>query len=173
MTDLCSPSAARGVVEEFDLRTRRPPVGVAVLEVVGEVDGLTAPLLLEAARNELEAGSRALVLDLAGVSFCSARCLGTLVEVRRLAEEHAATVRVDRPSTKVRRTADLVHAHDVIDGPAPLDAVPGPTGGVPSAGDTRPPQSAAPGTVGYRRGRAHPGPRPPSRQEGLAGDRER
>jgi anti-sigma B factor antagonist len=118
MTVQCSPSTAHGVVEEFDLRTRRPATGVAVLEVVGEVDGFTAPLVLEATRNELEAGARALVLDLAGVSFCSARCIETLVEVRRLAEGHGATVRCDRPSERVRRTADLVHARDVIDGPA-------------------------------------------------------
>ena len=119
VTDLDSSFSARGAAEEFGLYTCRPSSGGVVLHVVGEVDGHTAPLLLDAARHELEAGSRALVLDLAGVSFCSARCIGTLVEIRRLAEGHRAAVRIVRPSEKVRRIADLVHARDVIDGPAP------------------------------------------------------
>jgi hypothetical protein len=58
MTDLCSPFATRGVLRGFDIHTRRPSTGHIEMEVVGEVDGLTAPLLLEVARDELEAGSR-------------------------------------------------------------------------------------------------------------------
>ncbi len=156
MTDLCSPFPGRGVVEEFGIHTRRRSTGFVVLEVVGEVDGFTAPLLLEAASNELEAGCRALVLDLAGVSFCSARCIGTLVEVRRLAEGHGATVRIARPSATVLRTANLARARDVIDGSAPLDAPPGPRAGGELAGDARTPRCAAPGTVGRRRGMRPP-----------------
>jgi anti-sigma B factor antagonist len=118
VTDLHS-SSARGAGEQVGIHRRRSSAGGVVLRVVGEVDALTAPLLLEAARHELEAGSRALVLDLAGVSFCSARCIGTLVEIRRLAQGYGATVRITRPSDTVRRIADLVHARDVIDGSAP------------------------------------------------------
>jgi anti-anti-sigma factor len=157
MTDLCSsPSGARGVVEEFQLRTRRPSIGVAVLEVVGEVDGLTSPLVLEAARVALEAGARALVLDLAGVSFCSARCIGTLVEIGRLAEGHGATVRIDRPSGRVRRTADLVHARDIIDGSAPLGASTAPTPGEHPSREATTSRRAARGTVERRTGARTP-----------------
>jgi anti-anti-sigma factor len=150
MTDLCSRLSTHGVVEGFDIRTRRPWTGGVVLEVVGEVDGLTAPLLVEAARAELDAGSRPLVLDLAGVSFCSARCVGTLVEVRRLAEGHGARVRIARPSEKVRRAADLVQARDVLDGSTPLGALPGSAAGGQPAGDTRTSRSVPVGTVGAR-----------------------
>jgi anti-sigma B factor antagonist len=142
MTDQCSPSTS-GVVEDFELRTRRCATGV-VLEVVGEVDGFTAPLLLDAARSEFEVGARTLVLDLAGVGFCSVRCLGTLIEIRRLAEGSGATVRIVRPSDKVRRTAELVDAHDVIDSPAPPGALRGPTPGGQAADRSRtPPPGAA------------------------------
>jgi anti-sigma B factor antagonist len=119
VTDLSSSFSACGADEQFDIHACRPSTGGVVLHVVGEVDTSTAPLLLEAARHELEAGAHALVLDLAGVSFCSARGIGTLVEIRRLAAWYGALVRVARPSDKVRRTADLVHAHDVLDGSVP------------------------------------------------------
>jgi anti-sigma B factor antagonist len=99
------------------VRQRRLPPDHVLLEVVGEVDLLTAPRLLEAASVELHAGCRALVLDLAGVGFCSVRGLGTLVEIRRLADRHDARVRVDRVSPTVRRVADLVRAREVVDGP--------------------------------------------------------
>jgi anti-anti-sigma factor len=90
-----------------------------VIEVVGELDVVTASSLLDAATSELEAGCRALVLDLAAVSFCCARGVGALAEIRRLARAHGAVVRVARASDQVRRTAELVRAHDAVDGPAP------------------------------------------------------
>ncbi|MDF2977156.1 MAG: hypothetical protein K0S40_1884 [Actinomycetospora sp.] len=87
-----------------------------MIEVVGELDVVTSSSLLDAARSELEAGCRALVLDLAEVSFCCARGVGALTEIRRLATAHGAVVRVARASDRVRRTAELVGAPDVVAG---------------------------------------------------------
>src|SRR3954453_21026568 len=91
------PSAVPGLGQEFGIRPRLRSVGVAVVEVAGEVDVLTAPVLLETARNQLAAGCHTLVLDLAGVSFCSARGIGALVELGHLAEQHEAVVRLVHP----------------------------------------------------------------------------
>lgn len=138
MTDLCLPSTGSALVD-FALRARRSAAGV-VLEVVGEVDVLTAPLVLEAARHEIACGARALVLDLAEVSFCSARCLGTIIDVRRLAERHGASACVARASDEVRRIAGLARARELVDAPA-----------AQAAPAVRPSWCAAPPTVGRRR----------------------
>jgi anti-sigma B factor antagonist len=92
-----------------------------MVEVAGEVDVLTAPVLLETARNQLAAGCHTLVLDLASVSFCSARGIGALVELRHLAEQYEAVVRLVHPSEQVLRIADLTHTREVIEGGAPRD----------------------------------------------------
>ena len=128
MTDACSPSPARSGAPDFGVHPRWRSTDTVVLEVVGEVDLLTASSLLEAARDEFDGGCRSLVLDLAGVSFCSARCIGTLVEIRQLAQGQGATVRFAHPSHEVRRIADRTLFRDVIDADAPLDARPAPAG---------------------------------------------
>jgi anti-anti-sigma factor len=106
-----------GLLEVTGVRCRRS-AGAAEIEAVGELDVVTASSLLDAATSELEAGCRALVLDLAEVSFCCARGIGALTEIRRLAAGHGADVRVARASDRVRRTAELVGVRDVVDGPA-------------------------------------------------------
>ncbi|MHC1560780.1 STAS domain-containing protein [Actinomycetospora sp. C-140] len=85
-----------------------------VLEVVGDVDLAVASSLLEAAGDELAGGRHVLVLDLAGVSFCSAKGITALIELRQLAHRHGATVRVVRPSRQVCRVASLVRCEDVL-----------------------------------------------------------
>jgi anti-anti-sigma factor len=176
MTDLRTPSSARDVVDEFAVRRRRRSTGPTVLDVVGDIDLLTAPLLLEAARDELEVGCRALELDLLGVTFCSVRGLRTLLEVRRLVEGHGATVRIDHASAAVRRIADLLQTCDLIDSAAP-DAPPEVTRGgsvddprergaeaVPHSGATRrraptPVSAGFGGTPRVRHGRRPMAPR--------------
>src|SRR4051794_5254779 len=122
MSDLRSPpSAAPGVGQEFTIRPRWRLVGVAMVEVAGEVDVFTAPVLLETARNQLAAGCHTLVLDLAGVRFCSARGIGALVELRHLAEQYEAVVRLLTPTEPEIRGQDLTHTRMVIEGGAPPD----------------------------------------------------
>ncbi len=122
MSDLPSPPpSAPGSVQEFGVHPRWRSAGVTVVKVAGEVNLLSAPALLEAARNQLAAGCHTLVLDLAGVSFCSARGIGTLVKIRQLAEQYEAVVRLAHPSEQVLRIADLTHTREVIDDAAPPD----------------------------------------------------
>jgi anti-sigma B factor antagonist len=113
MPDLVSSSSPCDAVPRFTIHPRRGSTG-SVLEVAGEVDLVAAPALLGAASDEFFAGCRALVVDLAGVTFCSARCLGTLLEIRQLAARHGAAVRVTRPSDPVRRVADLTGSRHVL-----------------------------------------------------------
>lgn len=115
MTPAWLPCPEHGSVEVPGVRCR-PSAGGVVVEVVGELDVPTASSLLDAACRELEAGCRALVLDLAEVSFCCARGVGALTEIRRLAAECGTDVRVARASDQVRRTAELVRARDAVDG---------------------------------------------------------
>lgn len=124
MTHRSLPSPEGDVARDFGVLPRRRQAGTVVLDVVGEVDLLTAPALLEAAQAEFGTGCRSLVLDLSGVDFCSARCIGTLVGIRRLAEGHGATVRLAHPSAAVRRVAGLVGAGDVIEGDLPPATAP-------------------------------------------------
>src|ERR671921_86128 len=116
MTPVWMPCPEHGPVEVSRVRCRRS-AGAAVIEVVGELDVVTSSSLLDVATSELEAGCPALVLDLAGVSFCCARGVGALTEIRRRAAAQGADVGIARASDRVRRTAELVGARDVVDGP--------------------------------------------------------
>lgn len=123
MADARSPSVPRdGTRDDPGIHRRWDSAGTVVLEVVDEVDLITASSLLLAVEDEFDSGCRSLVLDLAGVSFCSVRGLGTFVEVRRIARGRGATVRFAHPSEAVRRTVDLTRSHGVLDGDmAPVD----------------------------------------------------
>jgi anti-sigma B factor antagonist len=136
MPDLVS-SCPPDAVPRFAIRPRRRATDSVVLEVVGEIDLLATPSLLRAASDEFAGGCRALVLDLAGVTFCSARCLGTLFEIRQLAARHGAAVRVAGASDPVRRVADLTGSRHLLVGETPgSTGVPGdgmPRGGTPVA----------------------------------------
>lgn len=131
MADTRSPSGPCGAAQdEAGINRRWESAGTVVLEVVDEVDLVTAPSLLAAVEDEYDRGCRSLVLDLAGVTFCSARGLGTFVEVRQIARGRGATVRFAHPSEAVRRTVVLTRSHGVLDADTPP-----PTG--PSADPSR------------------------------------
>ena len=120
MADACSPPDRCGVAQDdAGINRRWNSAGTVVLEVVDEVDLVTAPSLLAAVEDEFDRGCRSLVLDLAGVSFCSARGLGTFVEVRQLAHGRGATVHFAHPSAAVCRTVALTRSHGVLDGETP------------------------------------------------------
>jgi anti-sigma B factor antagonist len=59
--------------------------GIWVIRVSGEVDMLTAPELARLLRSQIEAGSRALVVDLSRTQFLGSSGLAALVEAERLA----------------------------------------------------------------------------------------
>ncbi|GAB3085295.1 STAS domain-containing protein [Micromonospora schwarzwaldensis] len=70
-----------GVREGFVglLLSVRPGRGCTVLEVRGELDMATSPQLHEALQRLVDAGTRQVVVDLAGVGFMDSSGLGALV----------------------------------------------------------------------------------------------
>jgi anti-sigma B factor antagonist len=58
------------------------PEGTCILQVVGEIDLVTAPLLRSSAMEVLERPHRRLVLDLQQVAFLASSGLAVLVDIR-------------------------------------------------------------------------------------------
>ena len=72
-------------MREFSLQTTGPIRGCAVLQVTGEVDVYTAPMLREQIRELAAAGAVHLIADLGRVDFLDSTGLGALVGgLRRL-----------------------------------------------------------------------------------------
>jgi anti-sigma B factor antagonist len=65
-----------------------------VVEVVGEVDLLTAPRLHDAVMTALASGPRVVVIDLLGVSFLGSSGLAVLVEAHQQAAGERTQLRV-------------------------------------------------------------------------------
>lgn len=58
------------------------PEGTCILQVIGEIDLVTAPLLRSSAMEALERPHRRLVLDLQQVAFLASSGLAVLVDIR-------------------------------------------------------------------------------------------
>jgi anti-sigma B factor antagonist len=71
----------------FSIVSKSVDVDRQRIGVSGELDLVTAPLLLDAATAALALpGCRDLVIDLGGVTFMDASAIGTLVRIRRACE---------------------------------------------------------------------------------------
>lgn len=79
------PSAT---VAPMELSVSYPQAGACVIEIAGELDALTTPLLDECLREQLGAGPSHVVVDLTEVTFLGSSGLASLVQGRR--ELHAA-----------------------------------------------------------------------------------
>jgi anti-anti-sigma factor len=80
------------------------PAGeVLVLRVAGEVDLLTVAVLRDALTSSLARGPGHLLVDLAGMTFCSVRGLSLLVQAGRTAAEQGSGYSV----TAASRQADF------------------------------------------------------------------
>ncbi|QCX80677.1 Putative anti-sigma factor antagonist [Streptomyces sp. YIM 121038] len=86
----------------------------AVLRLCGELDLEGAPALAEAAGPLLAVGSRTLVLDCHGVTFCDSSGLNTLLNLRQRAAESGARLQLARPSASVRHLLRLTHTERVF-----------------------------------------------------------
>ncbi|MEV0444685.1 STAS domain-containing protein [Streptomyces spectabilis] len=86
----------------------------AVLRLSGELDLEGAPSLAEAAGPLLRDGSRTLVLDCHGVTFCDSSGLNTLLSLRERAVASGARLLLARPSSSVRHLLRLTHTERVF-----------------------------------------------------------
>jgi anti-anti-sigma factor len=84
---------------------RGPDITIAV---AGELDALTADLLIDAARIALRWPARALLLNLSGVTFCGVAGVRALTDVDRMATDTGAQLVLREVRTSVRNVLDLV-----------------------------------------------------------------
>ncbi|MCE6999154.1 STAS domain-containing protein [Saccharothrix sp. S26] len=76
------------------LTAREASVGVVVVAVAGELDMATVPAVEEFVRRRLGGVSRALVLDLSGVTFLGSTGINLLIALRSRCEEQGAALRL-------------------------------------------------------------------------------
>ena len=97
----------------------------AVLNAVGEIDIMTAPVVSEVAGCALEAGAQELWIDLTRVGFIDVAGVHTLLDLAALASEEDRAFAVISSGGAVRRAFDVTGAAArmrVFDSPA--DAAP-------------------------------------------------
>jgi anti-sigma B factor antagonist len=81
--------------------------GWTVVEVDGEVDAHTAPMIREAVIKLLDEGHRHFVLDLGFVRFMDSMGLGVIVAITKRIREHEGSLRIASVSGRMLRIFDL------------------------------------------------------------------
>ncbi len=72
--------------------------GWAVLQVSGELDLVTSPVLRQRVHDEVAEGRHSLVLDLSEVFFCDSSGVGVLIAARRLVRSCRGRLRLILPA---------------------------------------------------------------------------
>ncbi|ELS54066.1 STAS domain-containing protein [Streptomyces viridochromogenes] len=70
----------------------------AVLQVAGELDLVTSPVLRQHIHDEVAEGRHSLVLDLSEVMFCDSSGVGVLIAARRLIRSCQGSLRLILPA---------------------------------------------------------------------------
>ncbi len=89
------------------LTARDVAVGVTVVEVAGELDMATAPVVEEFVRLRLHDVVRTLVLDLSGVTFLGSTGINLLIELRTACEAAGTALQLVASSKVVLRPLEL------------------------------------------------------------------
>jgi anti-anti-sigma factor len=122
------------------------PRGLVVVEVVGEVDDYTAPLLRACLQGQTaRCGLRALVVDLTGVRFLSCAGLTLLEEAAERCADRGARLRL-----RCGGQRPVLRALAVARPPLPLQVVDAPAGTAPARREHRPPGRARAGRPNSR-----------------------
>ncbi|MEV5435101.1 STAS domain-containing protein [Streptomyces sp. NPDC052682] len=93
----------------------------AVLEVSGELDLVTSPLLRQRVHDVVADGRHRLVLDLSDVLFCDSSGVGVLIAARRLLRSCQGTLRLVLPAqgavdgSHVNRVLGALGIHRLFD----------------------------------------------------------
>jgi anti-sigma B factor antagonist len=107
---------------DFSSTTSFPRDGVGLVELTGEVDLYTAPRFKQDLVGVIEAGARAVVVDLSGVTFIDSTALGVVISgVKRMAEVDGQLV-VVASSRPVVRILDITGLDKVLTIVADRDA---------------------------------------------------
>lgn len=81
--------------------------GWTVVEVDGDVDAHTAPMVREAVLKLLDQGHRRFVLDMGFVSFMDSMGLGVIVAITKRLRENDGALRITSVSGRLRRIFEL------------------------------------------------------------------
>lgn len=90
--DRTSGPEAGAATQQITVEVRRAGDGAVVLHVAGEIDLLTANVLGERIREQLQPANRVLVLDLAGVTFLGSAGLAEIVSASQAGADQGAKV---------------------------------------------------------------------------------
>lgn len=93
----------------------RPGRECTVVEVAGDLDMATAPQLRAGLQRLLDAGTRNVVLDLAGAGFMDSSALGTLVVMFKAFRDGAGRLCVAAVQHQVRSVLAVTSVDRVID----------------------------------------------------------
>lgn len=99
----------------IDVRVRFPVHGVCVLDVDGDVDMLTAPVLDSMVTTQVVSRPRSLILDLRDVGFMSSAGLASLVAARDAAREAGIRFRLVCTGQPVLRPMTVTGLTDMFD----------------------------------------------------------
>jgi len=88
----------------------RGPGKAPLIRLVGELDTAGIPVAQKAIRAVLAAGPRALVFDLAGLTFLNSTGYGTLVAARKDVEKLGGACFFTNLSPAIRRVFDIMQA---------------------------------------------------------------
>lgn len=94
-------------IDDFAVSVHRVDEVSVVLTAVGELDSYTAPQLRQAIQDVLSAGSRQIVIDLAGVGFLDSTGLSVLVRAQRESIAVDGELRLRGPSPQVTRILEI------------------------------------------------------------------
>jgi anti-anti-sigma factor len=82
--------------------------GVPVLRVVGDVDHLAGPVLLEVAEEALDPGSARILLDLEACPYLDSGGISVLLTILRKVKSRLGWLGVIAPTRDVHRLLDMV-----------------------------------------------------------------
>lgn len=89
--------------------------GWSVVEIDGDVDAHTAPMIRDAVLKLLEEGHRHFVLDLGFVTFMDSMGLGMITAITKRIRENDGSLRISSASSRVIRLFDLSGMRDSYD----------------------------------------------------------
>lgn len=81
--------------------------GWTIVEIDGEVDAHTAPMIREAVIKLVDEGHRHFVLDLGFVTFMDSMGMGVIVAITKRIREHDGSLRIASVSGRMLRIFDL------------------------------------------------------------------
>jgi anti-sigma B factor antagonist len=81
--------------------------GWTVVEIDGDVDAHTAPMIREGVIQLLDEGHRHLVLDLGFVTFMDSMGLGAIVAITKRIREHDGSLRISSASGRILRIFEI------------------------------------------------------------------